>query len=327
MEDQEPTVKMSNDAVGATATPSDAGAEDPIFAYAHGAGEDQNHRRRKGRRLVTISAGLVLVLVVSLVATGVSGPGSKDADAQVELGARTTLAAGSATLTISGSLTANGQSIPITGSGFANLSTGLESVMMSFNANGTALNETELTDGANAYMQISVNGQNEVAQLVPGKDWVDLPTAASSTSKLGSSAPNILSQLQVLTQQGNTVVSLGSSTIDGVAVTGYQVTFSQDAMAAAAKRVEKLSAAESQAVTAVIHEFTKSPPVMKLWIDANHLLRREEVSIGVSTSTGTVSSDAVIDFSDYGTPISVSIPAAGDVASYSAFMAAAQAAG
>ncbi|MGA2968892.1 MAG: hypothetical protein ABSE75_03715, partial [Acidimicrobiales bacterium] len=208
MEDQEPTVKMSNDAVGATATPSDAGAEDPIFAYAHGAGEDQNHRRRKGRRLVTISAGLVLVLVVSLVATGVSGPGSKDADAQVELGARTTLAAGSATLTISGSLTANGQSIPITGSGFANLSTGLESVMMSFNANGTALNETELTDGANAYMQISVNGQNEVAQLVPGKDWVDLPTAASSTSKLGSSAPNILSQLQVLTQQGNTVVSL-----------------------------------------------------------------------------------------------------------------------
>jgi hypothetical protein len=245
----------------------------------------------------------------------------------VELGARTTLAAGSATLTISGSLTANGQSIPITGSGFANLSTGLESVMMSFNANGTALNETELTDGANAYMQISVNGQNEVAQLVPGKDWVDLPTAASSTSKLGSSAPNILSQLQVLTQQGNTVVSLGSSTIDGVAVTGYQVTFSQDAMAAAAKRVEKLSAAESQAVTAVIHEFTKSPPVMKLWIDANHLLRREEVSIGVSTSTGTVSSDAVIDFSDYGTPISVSIPAAGDVASYSAFMAAAQAAG
>lgn len=326
MEDQEPASEVSHVIDGGTAMPVAPGAEEAISEYSLDAGEGPSLGRRKRRRFAAIGAGLALVVVVSLIAIGVSGPGSTDAAAQVELGARTTLAAGSATMTVSGSLTANGQSIPITGSGLASLSTNLESMTISFNDDGTALNETELSDGANAYMQILANGQNEIAKIVPGKDWVALPLATSSSVKIGASAPNILSQLQVLTQQGNTVVSLGSSTIDGVAVTGYQVTFSPAAMAAAAKRVEKLGPAESQAETAAIDGFAKNPPVVKLWIDSNHLMRQEDVSIIDSTSSSAVTGDIAVDFSDYGTPVSISIPAAGDVEPYSAFLAAAQAA-
>jgi hypothetical protein len=142
MEEQEPATEVSNVADEGMTMPDDCGAPDPFLEFAQGVAEGPNLRRRNGRRLATIGGGLALVLVVSLVAIGVSGPGSKEAAAQVELGARTTLAAGSATMTVSGSFTANGQTIPITGSGLANLSTNVESLTISFNADGTALNET-----------------------------------------------------------------------------------------------------------------------------------------------------------------------------------------
>ena len=66
-----------------------------------------------------------------------------------------------------------------------------------------------------------------------------------------------------------------------------------------------LTGAESQAVQAVVKDFTKNPPVLKVWLDANHLLQREEVSISMSASGGAVAADVIIDFSDYGTPITV----------------------
>ena len=325
MDNEDQTTEVSGAASDKIATPLETRIEDPMVAYAQAVSEQHDGRRRTRRRRITMAAGLALVLAVSLVVIGVSGPGSTDAAAQVELGARTTLAAQTAALTISGSITANGESIPVTGSGYANLSTDLEDVTLSFSDAGTALNETELTDGTNLYMQISENGQNVISQLLPGKDWLSLPLTTNS-SELGSGAPNILTQLQVLTQQGNTVVPLGSSTINGVNVTGYQVTFSQSAMSAAANRVKGLTGAESQAVQAVVKDFTKNPPVLKVWLDANHLLQREEVSISMSASGGAVAADVIIDFSDYGTPITVSVPAASDVGSYSDFLTAAQSA-
>jgi hypothetical protein len=292
-------------------------------AFAQVAEANREVGRKKKRRMLTIASALALVLVVSLIVIGVSGPGANDAAAQVELGARTTLAAHSAALNISGSLTVNGQSMPVTGSGYADLSTGLVDATLSFSANGTSLSETELADGTNLYMQIVGNGKNEVSQLLPGKTWVELPVRSASSSGVGTGATNIMSQLQVLTQQGNTVTSLGASTINDVAVTGYQVTFSPTAIAAAMKRVERQSGASSQMVKTIMQVFEKDPPVVKLWLDANHLLRREEASISISAAGSSASVDVTMDFTNYGTPISVTIPPASQVGSYKDFMNAA----
>lgn len=79
-------------------------------------------------------------------------------------------------------------------------------------------------------------------------------------------------------------------------------------------------------VKSVLHTLSKSPPVFKLWLDASHLLRREEATISISTAGTSASVDMDINFTDYGTPITVTIPAASDVGSYSAFLRAAQAA-
>ncbi len=280
-----------------------------------------NARRKKRQRLTAVGA-VAVVLIVSLVAVGISGPGTSDAAAQVELGARTTLAAHSAAIVISGSVSVDGQSIPITGSGYTDPSTGIVDANFQFSSDGTTINESELSDGSGLYMQIMSNGQNEISHLLPGKTWVELPL--NTSSGVGAGTTNVLTQLQILTQQGNTVTSLGTSTVDGVSATGYQVTLSTKAMAAAAKRVEKATGFNSQQVKSAIAEFSKNPPVLKLWLDANHLLVREEVSLSATLSGSSASVDVAMDFTKYGQPITVTIPSASDVGSYSAFIAAAQ---
>ena len=312
---------MENEDEPVPALPGDDAA-DLVFAYARDVTARKERSRRKRRTLLVASAAVMLTLVLTLVGIGASGPGSKDAAAQVELGARTTLAENTVAMQVSGSFTVDGQTVPVSGSGAADLSSHLENLTMSFNANGTLIDETVLADGDVADMQIVANGHNEISTVLPGKDWVQLPL--SSSSGLGSGSTNILSQLQVLSRQGNTVTSLGPSTIDGNAVTGYQVTIGKKAMAAAYQKAEAQGGAEAGVLKNELKSLTIKPPTISLWIGSDHLLQREEVAMSIGAAGTTVSGDVTIDLSDYGVPVSVSVPASSDVASYDDFLAAAK---
>jgi hypothetical protein len=281
---------------------------------------------RKRRPMVLLAAAVAVVLAVSLIAIGVSGPGSKGAAAEVILGARTTLAKNSVDLTLSGTMSADGQTIPIGGSGFADRATGLESLTITFSDENVPIRETALTDQSGAYMQIVENNQNQITRYLPGKQWVQIPGASQST-ELNATTPNVLDQLQVLTQEGNTVVSLGDSTINGESVDGYQVTITQKAMSAAIKRAEAQGGATAQALKASLKVVSLNPPVVKLWLGSDHLLVREEALISVSSGGATASGDMFINFSDYGGSSSISAPVASTVASFKEFLTAAQAPG
>jgi hypothetical protein len=297
--------------------------DDEALTYSPVATGTLEHRRGR-RRLAMVSVALVAALVITLVVIGAGGPGSGDASAQVILGARTTLAKNSLALTYSGSITVGGQAIAVTGTGMADLATRVEASTLSFNVQGHSVVETLLGNDDSSYMQMTENGKNLVSELLPGKQWVQLISTASSGAQ--SDSQNVQTQLQLLTQRGNKVVPLGPSTINGRAVTGYQVTMTAKAIRAAEKRL----AAENGAPTGLEKEmfsgFERQPPVVKIWIDANHLVTREEVLISFSTVGAAVGGDVIVDFSKYGGPVSISIPAAGVVGSYSAFEAAAKAA-
>ncbi len=283
-----------------------------------------SRNRRGSRRLALSVVGGAVVLTASLVlGIGASGPGSKSAAALVQLGARATLSQGSVQLKLSGSVVASGQTIPLTGSGAANLSSRLDELDVAFSASGTAVQESMVSDGSNIYMSFKENGNDLISQLMPGKHWVGISMGTSPSANLGTSTPNILSQLQMLTQQGNVVVALGGSTIDGQAVTGYQVTIGRKAMVAASKRMLALSGASAQSEQTILKSIsTTSPPVLKIWIGADNLLRRESVSVDATSLGAPVSTNMVVDFVNYGAPVSVAIPATNDVGSYSAFLAA-----
>jgi hypothetical protein len=300
--------------------------QDDFLEFGNSDVQGRDRRRLKKRMFVAGGVATVIVLVTALVVVGGAGPGSTNAAAQVMRSARTTLAAHTADLQISGSITGNGQSIPITGSGYADLSAGLETMTVNFSANTTSLQETEVQNGATVYLQLVENDQNLVSQAIPGKNWVQLPVA-TPTSGLGEGTPNIPAQLQLLTAQGNTVTSLGSSTINGEAVNGYQVIITKKAMAAGLKREEAQGGVVAATIKADLKEFSFNPPQIDVWVNSSDLLQREKVVISISTGSATVGGEIDIDFSNYGTQSEVTIPAASQVAPYSTFLSAAQAAG
>ena len=129
--------------------------------------------------------------------------------------------------------------------------------------------------------------------------------------------------LRLLAEQGNTVVPLGPSTIDGTVVQGYSVTLNAatiEAQLAHANLPSWMSSALSQIN---IESVTNN-----VYVDGSGLLRRYSVSLTESApSKGTITLDESLDFSDYGAPVSVSAPPAGQVVTFEQFLQAAEAAG
>ena len=300
---------------------------DEFVAYANSVTRQREQKRRRLRMVATGGVAAAIALVFALIVVGGGGPGSTNAAAQVIRGARTTLAEHTADLTISCSINDNGQSVPISGTGYADLSANLETMTLSFASNGSTLQETVLQNGPAIYLQLIENDQNAISQVVPGKTWVQLPSEQTSTTELGDGSSNILAQLQLLAAQGNTVVTLGPSTVNGESVTGYQVTVTRKAMAAELKRAEAKGGVEASTIKSALKIFSLSPPVLDVWIGSNNLVQSEKVVISASASRATVGGDVDVAFSNYGSQVSVAIPAANQVAAYGAFLSAAKAAG
>jgi len=282
---------------------------------------------RRRRVVVATASAVVVVAVITGAVIGLSGPGSKDAAAFVATGAKDTLSQHTADLVISGSLSVGSQSIGIGGSGVADLSSGLVDMNLSTTVEGQTFQEQELFANPAIYFSITLGGKNSVSTLFPGKQWVQLPFSVPAGQSAGLGASNPLTQLQMLAQQGNVVTALGASTISGEAVNGYKVVITRQAMLNASKRLlasGSLGSVEKQAILKASSEMT--PPVVSVWFGADNLLRRESVSLDLATGGVTTSGSVVMDFVNYGAPVSVVVPAASSVVSYNAFLAAAQAA-
>jgi hypothetical protein len=285
-------------------------------------------RPPRRRRFVVAAASVMVGVTVTVgVVIGLGGPGSNDAAAFVATGAKATLSQRTADLVISGSISVSGQNITLSGNGAADLSSSLVDLNVSATIQGQTLQEQELFANPTTYLTFSLGGKNPVSTLFPGKQWVQMPLSVPAGQGAGLGASNPLSQLQMLAQQGNVVTALGPSTINGIAVNGYKVVISRQAMLNASKRLVAsgdLSSFGKQAILQAASQMT--PPVLSVWFDSDNLLRRQSVSINLTTSGATTSGNVTIDFVHYGAPVAVVIPATSNVVSYNAFLAAAQAA-
>ena len=91
--------------------------------------------------------------------------------------------------------------------------------------------------------------------------------------------------------------------------------------------MEAQGGAEALAIKSLLQSASLNGPAIKLWLDADHLSVREEVSLSLSISGVSESGDMVVDFSHDGGAITVSIPAASTVETFSQFEARAASAG
>jgi hypothetical protein len=116
--------------------------------------------------------------------------------------------------------------------------------------------------------------------------------------------------LSLLRGASDQVTKLGPKTIDGRQTTGYKATVDLDKVAAKApsspakkgiKHLEKLTGAHTLPI--------------KVWIDGKHRLVREMTNLKLHAGGKNVTTATTMTLSDYGTPVHVSAPPAGEVTS------------
>jgi hypothetical protein len=278
--------------------------------------------RKRSRTPVAAGVSIAVVVLLIVGALFVFG-GSKSASAQVIDAVNSTLQNGTAQVSMNLSGQAAGTMVSGTGSGGIDFRTNALQLKMTVGADGQDLPVTAIYLGGVIYE--SLPGLNVVA---PGKSWLSLDLSSlqkaeaqdPSSQGLGSN-PSVM--LQMLAQQGNTVVPLGPSTVDGVAVNGYAVTVQPSVVAQQLKKAN-LPSWMQQAVSGLkVHKIA-----IKVFVDHAGLLRSYEMQLSESTGTaGTFSFDETLGFSNYGTAVNVTAPPAGQVESFQQLLQAAGAQG
>ena len=166
-------------------------------------------------------------------------------------------------------------------------------------------------------------GSPQLDQVIPGKSWLSIDLSslqkaagAAPSGDLGGLGNDPAVELQMLAQEGNTVVATGPSTIDGVAVQGYSVQISAAAVANELKNAD-LPSWLRQAASQVKAQDT----TMDVFVDQAGLLRA--VRMHVKETLGSEASSDVtmtIGLSDYGAPVTITAPPADQVESFPQFL-------
>ncbi len=177
------------------------------------------------------------------------------------------------------------------------------------------------------YMGIESGGQ-DISSFVPGKHWVEIPVPVGSASNsLGTGTSDPLAQLQLLVARGNKVTSLGTKLIRGVTASGYAVILNRRNMLRAERQFlssSGLNAATQQQLAIAAQNIPT--PTIDVWFDSSKLLLQMGFGMNETENGTNVAVNLVMDFVNYGAPVSISVPSPSDVTSYSQFVAATTAA-
>jgi hypothetical protein len=155
-----------------------------------------------------------------------------------------------------------------------------------------------------------------ISTIEPGKSYVSADIGAMEKSGATSSPLSNLdptATLALLEQQGATVTSLGSSNIDGVDVTGYQVDLSN---AQIQSKLQDIPSWLRQAASQI--DF--SGLTYDVYVDGSNQIRRCSVTTQITVAGQTVSANVDEDLSQYGDPVSISAPPAYQVVSLQQFL-------
>ena len=278
-------------------------------------------RRRPRRRVFTVVALLVLAAAGGALVPEVGG--GRSAEAAVIDSVDTTMAAQTAHVTMN--LAVNAPSVTVTGSGTGGIDFGQNAMQlqMTVGVSGQEVQMQAVYLAGSIYEQIP-----GIGQLIPGKSWISLDlsslgaSSGQSSSALGS-GDNPTAMLRLLTQQGNTVVPLGPSTIGGTSVQGYSVTLD-----AAAIKAQLAHANLPSWMATALSQLNVQNTTLMAYIDSSGLLRRFSLDLTETVATsGKVTVDESLDFTDYGAPVNITAPPPDQVASFNQFVQGAEAAG
>jgi hypothetical protein len=260
----------------------------------------------------------VLVVVLLVAGALVIFGGGKSASAEVIDAVNSTLGDKTAQITLNESIgTAN---TALTGKGTGAIDFTHETLQLQMTVSADGQEVPIVADYLGSVIYEKVPGLD---QITPGKSWISidlssLPSTSSPDPTAQGVGDNPSVMLRMLAQQGNKVVALGPSTLDGVDVNGYAVTVT------AANVSEELKNAGFPASVRRSLVGSKAQDInLKVFADHSDLLRSFEFQTTQSTgSSGPINVDETIGFSHYGTPVSVPPPPADQVVSFEQFLQA-----
>jgi hypothetical protein len=277
-------------------------------------------RRRSGKRLLASLVALVVFFVTAGVVVVVSD--GKNAAAAVVSSVNTAMAGRTAHVAMSMVVNSPSATVSATGTGAIDFSQNAVALQMAVGVDAQQVAVQAVYIAGSVYESVPGLGQ-----LVRGKSWISIDlssvgTASSQGPSALSSGNNPTAMLRLLAQQGNTVVPLGPSALDGVSVQGYSVTFDRSAIAA------RLAHANLPSwMTSALSDVAIQGAAYKVFVDGSGLLRRYSVTLNEAVAAvGTVSVDESFDLSDYGAPVSVSAPPPAQVVTFQQFLEDARAA-
>ena len=314
--DQQPEGSATGSSVQGSGEPSPFGLG-PADTFV--VGSESGPARRPRRRLVTSMVALIVLATAGSVIAVMSG--GKSAEAAVIDSVNTTMA--DRTAHISMDMSVHAPSGTVTGTGTGGIDFTGNAMQMQVTA-GPA--DQQITVQAIYLGGLIYENVPGIDQVVPGKSWVSidlssLASAGQSTASLGST-DNPAAMLRLLTQQGNTVVPLGSSSIDGTSVQGYSVTLNS-----AAIKNQIATAKLPSWMTAALSHVDIGDTTFDVYVDGSGLLRRTTIALTETVgSSGKTNVDESLDFSGYGSPITVTAPPSDQVVTFQQFLQAAAAA-
>jgi hypothetical protein len=249
---------------------------------------------------------LAIALVVGLALTGTSS----DASAAVSAAAARAVQLQTGHLTMTGTVTADGQTLTIDGTGQFDVSTHASSMDATYSATGAmaAMNGLEMSvvsaDGI--YYE---GGSLIAAGLANAKTWIGLPVS-QVVPQASQSSPSTLESpegiIAVLRQEGSTVTDLGPSSVDGATAERYRVSVSR-AQAMARIASSSLPDATKAAATAALATGSLDYIVT---IGQDGLLRSVAYATTMSIKGVDLSMHLVEGFDDWGAPVSIITPPA-----------------
>ena len=307
---------MPPSAPGSWASPLDT-----YFGQAVTTGGPPPRTRRRGALAVAAALVAAVCLAVSLV-VALGGGSTPSAAAAVINAVNSSLADKTAHVTLTESVQEAGQDITVNGTGSIDFSQSALDLQASGNVAAQPLNLELMYLGGTMYLQIP-----GISRVEAGKSWLSLDLSSIANQSGGGGAGalgsggNPTATLQLLAQQGNTVTPIGSSTVDGVDVQGYQVTLSHAAIEAELNKANLPSWIRQAASNVNLGEAS-----YKVYVDGHGLLRRDVFSSHMSVSAQQATVSAQMDFTNYGAPVNIQAPPANQVVDFSQFLQDAQAA-
>lgn len=257
-------------------------------------------------RLLTIGAAAALVAVpltgcgsddspskaASSAASKVEGALDPVAQAAEVTGAQK----GGIAMSVNGKVGAAGQTIPIKGNGTFDREGKLGQMSMTTSVGGQDMTIDEITKGHTVYM----TSDAFKGKLPGGKNWMKLDIDAAAKSQgidlsalTGTGTPQDPSQVLDYLKGAGTSTKVGEETINGVATTHYHAVIDLEKAASkggpdaekAVKQMEKLAG-------------IRSLP-LDVWVDKDHLVRREAIKYDMTVQGERASMDMVVDMTKY----------------------------